>query len=728
MNEREAEDRVSVAQSPSRRLDQLGLGVAAAATIWFALAAARELTGPFDAGHDAATAGVGIAATEMWRWGSIAPVLRFLTEPPTNADYYCHHPWGVFWTTAVLVKLLGHHDWVLRLAPVTMSAATPPLIFLGARRLWGVPAAGLATVAFTVTPLAVAFADFNALEVPVMFGLALAIWALIRFRETWRRRDLGLALLGLAHALNTDWPAFVFAGTILALGFVRGTVFANRWYQPIDQRRYWLGWASLSGLAVLVLGFYVVAFHRFGQLEQLLRQAEARSAGVEVPLAEVLEARRHWIELGFTPIGVALGKVAVPVLVARATWLKRDLEALPLAVLVMAVFQYLVFKQGADVHVFWPQYFSLYLAYAVGALAASSTGLLEWLFRRWAKTVPRVQTTLFVLCALPLALMLPDAVATLGYARRTGKRFDDGWRLIHQDADKNAVARQFRSRLPEGVTVAVHSGMKHSWALEWALARPVQVVRYLPQTGTPLLLDSRFADAEFLLAVARSATVTAYGPFWLAEVTPNPGALRGYRLVGVEPTAWEWYFVDAHDPRFEFAPDPAVTWELRYHLGLRPNPDPELVADDTESLRVAHNVAVAHGRFEEAGRLLRRLSGRLHPISARGHAAGLTLLGWEWHASVAPRLRLYVAAVGPTTHPWQARVTSRVLERGWSTVPAPDAIREVGMPFAIPSSLFVPGFVYVAESEIREQPGIERYRVQLRGPDGAGDVIPLFDL
>jgi len=61
-------------------------------------------------------------------------------------------------------------------------------------------------------------------------------------------------------------------------------------------------------------------------------------------------------------------------------------------------------------------------------------------------------------------------------------------------------------------------------------------------------------------------------------------------------------------------------------------------------------------------------------------------------------------------------------------VSPPHAIREVGMPFPLPSTLFRAGFIYASESEIREQPGIERYRVQLVGPDGAGELCPLFDL
>ena len=53
--------------------------------------------------------------------------------------------------------------------------------------------------------------------------------------------------------------------------------------------------------------------------------------------------------------------------------------------------------------------------------------------------------------------------------------------------------------------------MKHSWALEWALQRPLQIVRFLPEPGALVLIDSRFVEPE-LLAFASQSAVTAYGP------------------------------------------------------------------------------------------------------------------------------------------------------------------------------------------------------------------------
>src|SRR5262245_34580939 len=97
-----------------------------AATLWFTLAAAWEMFGPMLAGHYASSASVGIVAENMLRWGIAGPVWEYVQARPGPSAYYCHHPWGIFWTTAVLMKLFGRHDFICRLAPVLLSVMTPP--------------------------------------------------------------------------------------------------------------------------------------------------------------------------------------------------------------------------------------------------------------------------------------------------------------------------------------------------------------------------------------------------------------------------------------------------------------------------------------------------------------------------------------------------------------------------------------------------------------------------
>ena len=45
---------------------------------------------------------------------------------------------------------------------------------------------------------------------------------------------------------------------------------------------------------------------------RFVAQGQARASGSALPLEQVLESRRYWILLAFTPIAIGLGKVAAP--------------------------------------------------------------------------------------------------------------------------------------------------------------------------------------------------------------------------------------------------------------------------------------------------------------------------------------------------------------------------------------------------------------------------------
>jgi hypothetical protein len=702
-------------------IERAARSVTIVASLLFAGAIAWELTGPFDAGHDAATTAVGIAAMNMWRWGIVAPVTHFSASLPTPDVYYCHHPWGVFWTTALLVGGWGGQDWVLRLAPLVMSAATPPLLFLVARRLYGAGAGAAAAVTFAATPIALAFADFNALEVPVMFGCLLGAWGLIRFAEERRWRWLAVSLIGLGHAMNSDWAAFVFVGVLLAAGPLSTTPGSEGHGAPWHDRHARAAWLLLAGWALVIGGGYLLLFLRLGQLQRLLQQGVARTAGISTPLAALWVARRHWLELSFTPVGLGLGLVAVPVLLWRYFARGNRLEVIPLAVLSMATFQYFVFKNGADVHVFWPHYYALHLAFGVAAIAASLEPWAHSLAARLTRRdgSPRIRhpaRLAFAIGLLPALVMAPDALATLTYARRTGKRFDDGWRLIAEDGDKHAVARWVAHRFGPTARIAVHSSMHLDWSLEWALRRAVVPAERAAVDADVVLVDARFAAPELLSLLASAAPVSTYGPYWVVEPRAPWRPLTANRISRVEPTLWRWYWVDGNDPEFGFTPDPYGTWELRDHLGQVPNPPPAAAPDDTEDLRVARAMALTRGDVVAAAHHLDALLERIEPRPTARYPDGTELLGFALLGGVVPRVRVYVRA-GPTApaRGLSVRVVSRVDERPWSTVSAPHRDREVGMPFILPPALWKPGRVYVTESEIRRQPGVDTYSVEVTG-------------
>jgi 4-amino-4-deoxy-L-arabinose transferase-like glycosyltransferase len=178
---------------------------AAAVLIAFAVATCG-INGPFPEGHFASSAVQGTAGTNMWHWKTPFPIMSYLDHPPASANYYMHHPLGIFWMIAVLGKVLGFSDWVLRLPPLVYVTVTPVLLFKIGRALWNPIAAGLAALAYVALPITLGYANYSDLEQPVMFGCVLATWGYLRFVRTGRDRYVAASVLGLLFASTTIGP------------------------------------------------------------------------------------------------------------------------------------------------------------------------------------------------------------------------------------------------------------------------------------------------------------------------------------------------------------------------------------------------------------------------------------------------------------------------------------------------------------------------------------------
>lgn len=98
------------------------------ATLLIAGVGLWEIGGPFGAGHYAASTAVALGGENMLRWHVVAPITSVIHGPPAPGDYYCHHPFGVFWIAAAFSAVFGHNDWVCRAPAVLLSALMPRLI------------------------------------------------------------------------------------------------------------------------------------------------------------------------------------------------------------------------------------------------------------------------------------------------------------------------------------------------------------------------------------------------------------------------------------------------------------------------------------------------------------------------------------------------------------------------------------------------------------------------
>ena len=701
-----------------------------AATVWFTLAAGWELFGPLLAGHYASSASMGIIAENMLRWRIPGPVWEYTATKPGPGMYYCHHPWGIFWTTAALLKFFGRHDYICRLAPLLLSAATPPLLYAIGRAIWRPIAGAVAALSFVVLPITLAFASFNALEVPVIAWSLLSVWGFVRMTQTGQLRHLAVALIGTLLALHSDWPAFMLAGALLGFGALRAYLMPSLFGPLRSAHRYAQWWVLTSSLAVLTFLLYIALFQKSGKLDDLFGSYGQRSSGNAVPLSQVLAARRYWIELSFTPVAIALGKVGAIVALLRLLVLRREHEIVPLAYLAMATAQYVVFKQGADIHVFWPHYFGAYFALAMGAMAATLAPAITRIRR--AGSAPRPARAAMItlgVAMIPIAAVARDGIPALRYARETGGRFNEKGLLIHSDGAKTAFLRFIEPALPRTGTVEMHEGMKATWSQVWTLGgRLIATPRPLPTKGragtSAYLADTRFLLDGLQDELARGFHVTAVGPFW--KVIPSEAAapIEAFSFVEREPSWWEWYFVSGTEPHRDIVADPYLTWELRTHFGQAAEVPVEAPVT-LEQKRIAHNIAVAAGDEGKAKASLEEIERTLTPVHAR-FDDGSELVGTTFHEGVRSLLTLYVLASGPSATDVQLTVRSRVVKGAALSLTIADPTeREVGIPMGVAPQRWRKGFLYSDPVAIRKRPGTEVFRASFwaRGRGGAPKAV-----
>ncbi len=688
-------------------------------SVGFALAAFWELADTFGAGHFASASAVCTGAENMWRWGVLGPITHQLGREPLPSDFYCHHPWGIFWVTALFMKLLGHHAWACRLPAALQSALTPPALYLAVRALWGPVAGVVAAASFAAVPIALSYSDFNSLEVPVIFGTVLAIWGYARFRHGYLPRFAWLSLAGLTYAVCCDWAATIFAAAML--GAIFPSVFLlQRWTVPADRRRIATFWGLALALCGLAVAAHLYTFIKLGQLNELFSQGNLRSAGSSLPLSLVLAARKFWIEVSFTGLAIGIGKLALPVLGLRVLWRRTELEALPLAVFAMAAVQYVVFKQGADIHIFWPHYFALYFAFACAGLV--QTGLE--LSARFSRYLPGFKHE-WSGCAwgalgllMPL-LILPDGLRALHYAHRSGGRFNENGHLIKPDKDKVAALEWLTARMAKDSGVVLHPGMRQSLWVDWSLQRPVQTLLHLP--AEPALgadryyvADQRFMGASEQEALAASFSLTAVGPYLAVDRAAARGGFEAFAIARSEPSWWQAYWVSSSHAQRDIVPDAYLGWEMRDRFGLSPNPAPSAPPAGFEQLRVAHNIAVAGGDSAGAERWLAQLLSGADRAHAQTFADGNALLGTQLEHGASLVFSVYFQAAAPDPdEPYLVMHSLLDSAPPTSLVARDAALAEVGMPFVIPASRWKAGYVYASETEVIRRIGSERWYAEL---------------
>ncbi len=658
----------------------------------------------------------------LWDWHS-------LTRPPLSSAY-CHHPYGVHWAQAICALFFFHRNFDIALPAVVFSTLTPPLLYGIGRRIGGPLAGAAAAVGFVILPLTIGYSCFASLEVMTIFGAALYYWGHLRYQETSRRRDLALMLLGVLVATFGDWAGYLLIAPVLVWTFAR-TFVLPAWATPIGRfRTDARAWAWSASVAVFTAAVTIGMFKHADGLSSWLSSAQDRGAGSDQPLSTVLEARKAWIDFSFTPIAIAIGKLALPVGVIRASIKRRDVEMMPLAALFGAAAQYLVFKQGADVHIFWPHYFGLYFALGLAQLVASVDDVVRAVVRRFSPTeaVAAGAVAAMTVIAVSTLLILPDGARSLRIWRETGGKYDDKGSRYQSAGDLNwLLVNAVRPYLHRGDVVGFHPSAAAFWEQEWAIAAtPTTSAKPDPKEAF-WVGRANSIGADGLRDLASKHHVRVYGDVVLVRPSEPPAPLDAFLVQEREPGPLEWLLTNATEPVRSLSPqpDPFLTWEWRYHLGQDATP-PTVAPVTLDQKRIAHNVAVAAGDTGRAAKLEQEVLDSIDRSPEAHFTGGHVLIGMRITHGVKSMLHLYFSSGGPTPGAAMFTVHATVRKKArFSSIPADPNVMDLAYPPSIPTRLWKQGFIYRLDVELKHRIGEEVLSGAWASLDGRAAPAPL---
>ena len=698
------------------REERVGRVILWLSTAWFFFTAAWGIDATPGGGHlgsnGAAIASIG---EHMVRWRTFYPVMDWYSvTPPVIEHTYCHHPFGMEWAAAFFALFFRHKDFLASLPAVFESTAMPPLLYGIGRRIGGPMAGAAAALGFVVLPITIGYSCFASLEVLTMFGAALFFWGHLAYQESGKTRHLVASLCGCFVCASGDWAGYLIMGSFLGWALLRAYVLP-RWMTPRIRETYHRWWALSVAVSLGLLVITLAMFKHANAMADWIGSADARAGADELPLAVVLESRAAWIDFSFTPLAIALGKIALPVAVVRFLVRRRDEELVSLVLLFGAAVQYVGFKRGADVHIFWPHYFGIYFAVAMAQLAATARDAARWASARLppARAAAVVMATTILFGIVPLLVIFPDGARSLKIWRATGGRYNDHGALFRSHVDINwLMSVLIRPRMhlaePIGYHPGTQWGYEHTWSLG-GIGQPAEV----PSSSYPFWVGRGSGmGADEMKKLVSSHRVRFYGDVMFVDREGDaPAPLEAYSLNEREPGPLEWFFAYNTEPVRSIGntPDPFLTWEWRTHLGqdaVLPTTEPQTL----DERRIAYNVAVSTGDAARAEKLRETIEAELDRTRSARFSDGHALIGVRVTKGVQPRLEAWFEAGGPTPGDTTFSIHS-IVDKPLRTslIPADPTERDMAFPPSLSTKLWKKGFLYRIDAELKHRIGEERY-------------------
>ena len=523
------------------------------------------VAGPFLWGHHGYHgATYMLRALTSLRFHLVTPANWCGYETPPPSSYYLHHPIGYHHVLTVLIPIFGNHEWVARGAAALGGVVLLGVIYALVRRWWSREAGLLAVAVYVGLPMVTAF---SVLSDPMMLELACTVVLVdryLRYLDEPRARTLRAACIAIALGGLLMWEVYFQAVMHAAHGLARLVTRQGRRARVRLFGREWnatFAWIAGTGLtASATMGFHLVYVWRTGVGSDMESSFKQRH---DAAFSFVKERLTEWLDIlyGRPLVGLGLAWLALFVVRGVVGRARRRDQAVLITFLINSLY-YVLFPEGAAVHLYRVYYYSLFLALAVTDLASDLYATVAWLTAK-ARGAPRslaprvAAGVTLVAVAAYFVVETPRAWRDLLESREKMGTF--GLPSYNADYTKQLFAMEVARRTgPEDFIVA-HANIPKRIEWHYYLDRSTTVVQTLAQLPSVqkqhprsvVVMDANVAGTErgLMLDLLRQHPAEIFDRYIFIDLRDGKPGIHEYQFKP-QPMSlgWRWFVSHRYPP------------------------------------------------------------------------------------------------------------------------------------------------------------------------------------
>lgn len=157
----------------------------------------------------------------LLKTAGVPATLYYGPLPIPREEFYVHHPTLFPLLITGAFATLGEAEWVARLVPIASSLGGLVFVWLIVRETAGGRAAAFSAALFAASPMELHYGGLVDFEPVLVLWMLATLFFLLRWEQTQRPHWRSLAIAGCLLCVLTDWPGYLFVGSLGAWYFFK---------------------------------------------------------------------------------------------------------------------------------------------------------------------------------------------------------------------------------------------------------------------------------------------------------------------------------------------------------------------------------------------------------------------------------------------------------------------------------------------------------------------------